>query len=184
MGCRGERAPCDSDHPRRHGHCRPANGLGVTVQDQHDAHARMEQTQRAADRQGATWALENQDPPRRPAMRRDPRALRARRADQRRELPRLCRAGIPTPVDRLEPGSSEIRTDSSNSSAGRQLAARASRSAFSLLSSNDVLRTVPPVPFNASSILSPVTFLIRTNRAALPGCKLSESFFINSSLTP
>ncbi len=169
MGCRGERASCDSDHPRRRGHCQPVNGLGVTVKDQHDAHARMEQTRRAADRQRATWALENQDPPRRAAM---------------RELPRLCRAGIRTPVDRLEPGSSEIRTDSSSSSAGRQLAARASRSAFSLLSSNDVLRTVPPVPFNASSILSPVTFLIRTNRAALPGCKLSESFFINSSLMP
>ncbi len=48
-------------------------------------------------------------------------------------------------------------------------AARASRSAFSLVSSSDVLSTVPPVPFNAANTLSPATFLISTNSAALPG---------------
>ena len=57
---------------------------------------------RAAGRQGAARPLAHADLPGGVALRPDRRALRHRRTDQRRELPRLCRAGPACPT--LEPG--------------------------------------------------------------------------------
>ncbi len=62
-------------------------------EDQYDAHAWLEQARRGAHRQGAARSLENDDIPRRLAMRRNHGALRARRADQWRKLFGRCRAG-------------------------------------------------------------------------------------------
>ena len=56
----------------------------------------------------------------------------------------------------------------------------ASRKAFSLLLSSDVLSTTPPVPLIASKTLSPVIFLTSTNSAASPGCRLAASSFMKA----
>src|SRR5215510_3378518 len=61
------------------------------------------------------------------------------------------------------------------------------RAAWSFASSScesDVLRILPPVPFNSSSILSGVAFLTRTNSVELPGFIVSASSFIKLSLMP
>jgi DDE superfamily endonuclease len=71
-------------------------------ENQYDAHPRPMRQRRAPHRQGPAGQVEDGDVPRRLAQRPAHRALRHRRADQWRKLPRLCRAG--SPPDPRAPG--------------------------------------------------------------------------------